>query len=162
MRSRCPVLAFLFILVLAGCRDGDTTIQKRVEDHLAADPERGDVNVSVDDRVVRLSGTVDSEAEKTRLENAVRHVRGVLAVRNEIVVAQPMTTTSATSDVHRALAASIEAQLTAAGYGALRVVVTDGTVRVAGAVPQDEHDHAIEITRKSAPGFRIEDETIVR
>lgn len=159
MRSRCHVLAVVFLLALAGCRDGDSTLQTRVEQRLASDLADETFTVSVDDRVVRLTGVVGSEAERIRIENAVRHVRGVLAVRNELVIGEPVTPTSATSDAHRALAASLEAQLAAAGYDALRVAVTDGTVRIAGAVAPDEHSKAVDIVRKAAPAYRIEDET---
>ena len=162
MRLSRHMLAVAFVVALAGCRDGDATIKSRVEERLAADPYGSGLTVSVDERVVRLQGVVSSDAERRRLEDAVRHVRGVREVQSELAVAGPVTTTSATSDVHRALAATIEAQLVAAGYDALRVAVTDDTVRIAGSVPSDEHDRAMEIARKTAPGFRIEDETIVR
>jgi hypothetical protein len=162
MRRACYVFTFAWALALAGCRDSDATIQRHVEERLAADPEGSGLTVSVDNRVVRLTGVVDSEAEKTRLDNAVRHVGGVLAVQNELVIAAPVRTTSAPSDVQRALAASIPAQLAAAGYDALRVADTDDTVRVRGAVRAAERDDALEIARKTAPGFRVEDEIIAR
>lgn len=61
----------------------------------------------------------------------------------------------------RALAASVDAQLSATGFDELEVVVRDGVVVVSGPVAFARHDEALEIARLAAPSFRIDDETVV-
>lgn len=165
MRHIWTLLAFA-PLALTACRGNpDRQLEDRVVARLATEQQGASVAVSVDGRIVELSGVVSSEAERTQLENAVRHVPGVLGVANQLVVQEPVTTTGALTtrqEVERAVAASVDAQLDAAGFPGLRVTVQDGVVRVSGTVPFARHDEALRIAREAAPAHRVDDETVVQ
>ena len=79
----------------AGTRTGqaidDAAITTKVKSQMAADKDVSamDVSVSTEKGVVRLSGVVNSTAEKTRAEEIARSVAGVKSVDNAIVVRPP-------------------------------------------------------------------------
>lgn len=158
------ILVLIPAVWLGGCRSDDRELEKRVNEELATIPDGQGVMVSVDNRVVTLRGVAESEADKTRLEGVVEHLPGVLAVKNDLVVQGPVSTTGATSaiaDAERALAASIDAQLESAGFPQLDVTIEHGRVRITGAVALGRHDEALDIARRAATAYRVDDETIV-
>lgn len=66
----------------------DKDLRRAVLDELDFDPslDAGDIGVAVADGVVTLTGHVGSYAEKVEAERAVRRVRGVRAIAQEIEV----------------------------------------------------------------------------
>ncbi|HEY8608024.1 MAG TPA: BON domain-containing protein [Noviherbaspirillum sp.] len=67
---------------------GDEAITKGVKDALAADPEIGGANLSVDTTQgkVRLKGEVKSVAAFLKAPSVAKKVPGVVAVDNQIIV----------------------------------------------------------------------------
>lgn len=91
------VISAVFVAVLAGCAGAgektgqyvdDATITSKVKTAFATDKTVSAMEVSVDTNNgnVRLSGFVDSEAEKRRAEEIARSVSGVRTVTNALVV----------------------------------------------------------------------------
>jgi osmotically-inducible protein OsmY len=70
---------------------GDKNLREAVEEQLDYDPAvpSNNVGVSVSDGVVSLSGYVETYADKIIAEKAVKRVRGVKAVANDIEVRPP-------------------------------------------------------------------------
>ena len=66
----------------------DSTVQAAVDKRLADDPEFSTlgITVSVIDGKAMLLGTVKTEEVKTRIERAVKQIKGVKAVDNQITV----------------------------------------------------------------------------
>jgi osmotically-inducible protein OsmY len=83
----------------------DVRVRDAVVRQLDWDPEvdASAIGVSAADGVVILTGFVDSYAEKLAAERIVKHVRGVRAVANDIVVRQMVGITDA-DIAHNALA----------------------------------------------------------
>ena len=71
----------------------DKDLRRDVLDELDFDPSlnAAEIGVAVLDGVVILTGHVGSYAEKVEAENAVRRVRGVRAVAQEVEVRYPET-----------------------------------------------------------------------
>lgn len=65
------------------------------------------IGVAVDDGVVTLTGTVDTLSEKWAVEDAVKRVRGVHAIAEEITVDLPSTHRRDDTDIARAAADAI-------------------------------------------------------
>lgn len=65
------------------------------------------IGVAVDDGVVTLTGTVSSLAEKWAVEDAVKRVKGVHAIAEEIAVDLPSTHRRDDTDIARATADAI-------------------------------------------------------
>lgn len=88
------VLAFAAFLA-TGCATtggggvfGDTGITTRVKTAIFNEPELKvmAIHVSTEDRVVTLSGTVKTRAERAKAIQAARHVEGVKAVKSELTL----------------------------------------------------------------------------
>jgi osmotically-inducible protein OsmY len=66
----------------------DDEIEKAVKNALLADPatDSYEVNVNVDDGVIKLTGTVDSWQEKQLCTTVAKGVKGVIDVKNDVTV----------------------------------------------------------------------------
>lgn len=75
----------------AGTQFDDSTISSKVKAKIAADPSLNPFEIDVDtkDRVVRLSGTVESTADRAEAERIARRTDGVTGVRNDITIGDP-------------------------------------------------------------------------
>ncbi len=70
----------------SGANDGWLWTKTRAVLAAADDLRDSTINVDVDNAVVTLSGTVASQAQKTRAEQVARGVEGVSSVRNNLAV----------------------------------------------------------------------------
>ena len=66
----------------------DSTVQAAIDKRIADDPEFSTlgITVSVIDGKAMILGTVKTEEVKTRIERAVKQIKGVKAVDNQITV----------------------------------------------------------------------------
>lgn len=112
----------------------DLDLHENVLEQLTMDPrvDAGDVAIGVRDGVVTLSGTVSNLMKKWDIEAAVKRVRGVRAIANEITVEVAGVHQRTDADIARA----IQERLTSSVYGLgdLQVVVQDGQVALNGEV----------------------------
>jgi osmotically-inducible protein OsmY len=79
----------------------DLSLQKTILDELEWEPsiDAAHVGVSVDKGIVTLSGHLGSYAEKLAAERAVRRVKGVTGIAEEIVVRYPGTKQTADDQI---------------------------------------------------------------
>ncbi|UTD25748.1 BON domain-containing protein [Bradyrhizobium sp. WD16] len=106
-----------------------------VLDELAYEPvvDAARVGVSVDRNVVTLTGRVTSYAQKLAAVAAVRRVRGVQAIADEIEVAGAGDETTSDAEIARR-AAEVLSWDSAIPAGAVQVTVRDGRVTLTGEV----------------------------
>lgn len=88
------IVSMVFLLTLGGCSSfrstgeqfDDAVITSKVKAKLTADPDVNPFEIDVDtvDRVVYLSGTVDTWDERMEAEKLARNTGGVTAVVNEL------------------------------------------------------------------------------
>jgi hyperosmotically inducible protein len=85
--ARIAVLA-LGVMVVVGCAATDPGLTTKVKAKLAADDtvSASQIDVSTHDKVVTLSGTVGSEAERDRAVQLARETEGVADVENRLMV----------------------------------------------------------------------------
>jgi osmotically-inducible protein OsmY len=94
-----PMLAAILLLSLTSCSlfEGrettgqyvdDATITTKVKDAFIADPKvkAAEVNVETMQGTVQLSGFVDSPSSEARAVDLARQVKGVKAVKDDIIV----------------------------------------------------------------------------
>lgn len=91
------------------------------------------IQVIVQDGVVRLKGWVDSYAQKMAAEDAARRVRGVKDVSNDLEVRLPETTTRNDDDLVNALINALRLD-PAIPVGRLKITVSKGWVTLKGEV----------------------------
>ena len=70
----------------SGANDGWLWVKTRFELATADDLRDSTINVDVDNAVVTLTGSVASQAQKTRAQEVARAVEGVTNVRNNLTV----------------------------------------------------------------------------
>lgn len=106
-----------------------------------------DLNVDTRDGVVTLFGTVPSDGARSEAENAVKHLDGVRAVRNELQVV-PETRSDAVAQSDERLQQSVERALADRSDlddADIDVEVADGVVRLTGEV-KGETDRVTAVT----------------
>lgn len=132
----------------------DATITAKIKAKLAGDPEVNALNVDVDtqDRVVRLSGTVEKETARREAAKIARRTRGVKRVENDLEIGR-RTMGERLDDA--AIVTKIKAKLTGAGsVNSLNVDVDskEGVVTLSGKVESDEARDAAERIAKDTEG----------
>ena len=113
----------------------DSTLRQDIIDELDFEPsiDAASIGVAVEDGVVTLTGHVSTYAQKATAEDAVRRVKGVRGIAEEIEV-RPFGTNKTADDeiVKRAL--QTISWNTVIPDGAIQVKVQDGWVTLTGKV----------------------------
>ena len=97
LKRTTPLVVLVVLLGAAGCSQysNDAAITTRVKAAISQEPglKGTTVTISTDKKVVHLSGTVKSRAERAMLISVARGVEGVQNVKTDLVVqaAQPKT-----------------------------------------------------------------------
>jgi osmotically-inducible protein OsmY len=128
----------------------DKDLRRDVLDELDFDPslDAGDIGVAVAEGVVTLTGHVGSFAEKGEAERAVRRVKGVRAIAQEIQV-RPHDAKKIEDDQIAARALAIIDWSTHLPKDAIQVKVAQGWITLTGEVPWwFQADAAEEAVRK--------------
>jgi hyperosmotically inducible protein len=166
-KNSTPLLAATLAAVLAvaaGCsmnrsmsaQADDAATTASVKSRLVADPEVSSYEIDVDstDGVVRLSGLVETEAERAAAERVARATDGVRSVKNEIRLGDPTLTESVEDS---AILVKVKSKLAAdPDVNALDidVDVSRGVVTLSGDVSAETQvEEAVRIAR-STEGVR--------
>ncbi len=114
----------------------DELLQQDVLDELSYDPrvDAANIGVTVHDGSVTLTGHVDSFAEKYAAERAVRKVKGVLSLADEIKVHLPDSARYDDADIAERVAHVISFNISVPA-DAIFAKVTSGRVILEGEVP---------------------------
>lgn len=131
----------------------DLDVEQDVRDALrnVETSRRGFVGITVDQGVVQLTGFTDSYAQKWLIERAVSRVIGVRDVRDHLQVRPPEP---ARADAHIALAARCALEWDARVPAGVGVEVTDGVLRLVGAVERFAQRDAAEEAVRNLIGVR--------
>lgn len=110
-------------------------LQEEIIEELAFDPRitADDVAVTIKEGIVTLRGTVPSLNEKWAAEDAVKRVRGVRGVADELAVDLPSAHVRTDTDI--ALAIEHRFATNVAVPATVKFVVKDGCVTLTGEVP---------------------------
>ena len=113
----------------------NSTLRQDIVDELDFDPaiDAANIGVAVDNGVVTLSGHVPTYAQKVRVEDVVRSVKGVKAIAQEIEVRLPGDKKQNDDEIAQR-AINIIAWSTLLPAGQIRVKVSDGWVTLSGNV----------------------------
>lgn len=140
----------------------DEQLQSNIRNRLEWDPEISPfkLNVSVDEGRVTLEGTVDTFWKKIRIESAIRGLRGVIAVTNNLAVVPTEDYTD------EAIAADIVASMERNRWlepEDVNLTVEKGEVTLTGSVPTWSAKRAAHDAALYTPGvIMVEDRLQVR
>lgn len=110
--------------------------------------DRGHINTTSYNRLVLLTGEVQSEADRSAVEQAIGRIEGVRSVVNELAVMGASSMTARSNDTiltSKVKASFIDAKDLQAG--ALKVVTERGVVYLMGRVTEREANRATDLAR---------------
>jgi len=113
----------------------NSTLRQDIIDELDFEPsiEAADIGVAVDAGVVTLSGHVPTYAQKVKVEDVVRLVKGVKAIAQEMEV-RPFGTNKTADDEIAKRAVNTISWNTSVPAGAVQIRVQEGWVKLTGKV----------------------------
>ncbi|TIS50747.1 MAG: BON domain-containing protein, partial [Mesorhizobium sp.] len=113
----------------------DSTLRQDIIDELDFEPsiDSADIGVAADNGVVTLSGHVPTYAQKLRVEEVVRSVKGVKAIAQEMEV-RPFGSHKTADDEIAKRAVSTISWNTSIPSGTVQIQVQDGWVKLTGKV----------------------------
>jgi osmotically-inducible protein OsmY len=164
--------AFAALLMVVACAQSDAGITTKVKLKLAADNtvKATQINVDTKDKIVTLSGTVDSEAAKAQAVALARGTQGVADVVDNLTLTAPQsaeagrTVGQVVDDA--SITAAVKSKLMADSLvGALKIDVDtkDGVVSLNGPVKsQTEKDAALRIARETSGVKDVRDNLVVQ
>ncbi|MDU1904797.1 MAG: BON domain-containing protein [Dysgonomonas sp.] len=145
------VLVYVFVLVasimLYSCGKSDEKIKQSVETALTT-TNSGSVSTDVKNGVVTLKGTVNTPEEKMAVENAVKALKDVKSVNNEIQINMPAP---APVSADQTLTNTINTGLTAAGLSGINVAINNGEVTLTGEVKRADLPKVMQIANDAKP-----------
>ena len=170
MRSRMIFPAIgLTVSLMIGCAQTDTGITTAVDAKLAADDtvKAYQIDVDTEEKVVTLSGSVNTAAEKTQAVAVARGTSGVVDVVDNITLKVPteMTRPVDTAATDAALTAAVKTKLLAdPKVGGLKIDVDtkNGMVVLTGTVQsRAEKDEALRLARETENVQNVTDQITV-
>ncbi|HVV17400.1 MAG TPA: BON domain-containing protein [Polyangia bacterium] len=144
-------------------RDVASDQAAQIMTRLKKDPDlaHNRIGVTVDHAVATLTGTVDSQREKSEAARLAL-VNGIIGVDNRLEVG---SATLKASVIDSAVTAEIKAKLAGhelSTFNDVSVTTNNGVVTLAGTVPSREaRDQVVDIVRATDDVTRIEDQLIV-
>lgn len=136
--------ALLSGAIFYSCKPSDEKLQKQVETVLSA--TQSSVTGTVKDGVVTLNGTVDSDAAKTAVEVAVKAIKDIKSVTNNIEVKLPVVI-----NPDETLSTTITTALTAAGFNDVKLAVDSGVVTLTGEAKKADLQKIMQIANEAQP-----------
>lgn len=128
----------------------DSEIKRDVEEELEWDPgiSSKDIAVSVQNRVVTLTGFVRSYGDRVQAEADAKRVSGVVGVANDIEVRLPLIDRRPDPEIAREAVAAIQNELPSS-FQQIKVIVKDGKLRLEGEVEWNyQRERAAEAVRR--------------
>ena len=155
---RLPIIGIVILIAsfAVACNKGpdDATLTTNVKAKLTADTTvpASAINVSAKDGAVTLTGTVNTDAEKTKAETVAKGVEGVKTVTNSLTVRPPVTTTtSVPAAPDEQLRQAVAANLTKYGVSGVTVEVNNGEVTLKGDIPRAKVPDAMKSASEANP-----------
>ncbi len=151
----CTMAALLSPIVLAGSRASrwDYSIQAELQQAVAGRPQYSQVQLTVEDGIVFLRGSVAVLADARQLESELKQSAHVAAVRSELTVSSYLSD----EDIRR----HIVQPFAVAQLRGVSVQVQDGHARLEGTVGSLAERVAAVYILESTPGVKSVDDQIV-
>jgi len=137
MRSLKFLPALLLLGVLGSCKPKDADVKTAIEEKIKSLPNVSGISVDVKDGVATLSGSSADDATKTQIENAIKDIKGVQSVADNITVTPPVVVPTSTNTP---VAISADDVLTKGVADAVKdfpgvtAAVKDGVVSLTGSI----------------------------
>ena len=140
MKNYLAVLVFCLGTVVftagAGCKSKvkDTDIKTSAQTTLQGNPDYSRVNVTIVDGVATLSGEVKDESTKAAAEKAVKDVKGVKSVTNNITITAPPPPVEISADTQLTTAVNDAVK----DHPGVTATVSDGVITLTGQIKRSD------------------------
>jgi hyperosmotically inducible protein len=178
MKTQLIAVTLGLAVVAGACGDSDAGITTSVKSSLVSDDlvKARNIDVDTQNRVVTLTGTVESGQEEARALELARKTEGVADVVDNISVTPPADRSPSASagdaKTEPTSGVSIDPMITAAIKSkmaadpmvralSIDVDTNDGVVTLTGNVSKAEKERAMEIARATEDVVRVEDKLTI-
>lgn len=152
------ILSICLSVILSSCGPDDNKLTENVRSSISVlDPN---IQVSVTKGVVTLSGEAKDETTKTSAENAVKEIKGVKSVVNNVTVRQEEVTPPVAVNSDDAIRNSIQSAFSAKNLNGINVSVANGEVTLTGNVKKADLTKVMQAANESRPKRVINQLTI--
>lgn len=136
MRSFKFLPALLLLGFLGSCKPKDADVKTSIEEKIKSLPNASGISVDVKDGVATLSGSSADDATKTQIENAIKDIKGVQSVADNITVITPVVAPTNTSSVAFSGDDALTKGVTDAikDFPGVNATVKDGIVSLTGSI----------------------------
>ena len=129
-------LKFILILlsvgvVFASCKPKDADIQKAITEQITSNESMSGLSVSVSEGVATVTGECADDACKTSCENAIKGMKGVKSVVNNITVPAPVV-------INNDDAIMADVNNVVVNYEGVDATVLDGVITLTGEITKDK------------------------
>jgi hyperosmotically inducible protein len=128
------MMALFISVALLSCGVKDSTIQKQIAEAAVTTPAMNGVSATVAEGVVTLTGEVKEDASKAACESAVKSIKGVKSVVNNITVAAPPPPPAAMPVVAQDVALTKGVTDATKDFPAVKATVADGVITLTGEI----------------------------
>lgn len=149
------------LCMLFSCSSGPSDSDLQTQLNSAISASAPDVQVSVKDKVVTLSGTCPDEACKSQAETSAKNVKGVKSVTNNIVVNAPPPAAAAQPEISAdsTLQTSLNSLLSA--YKTVKGTVSDGVVTLTGQIKRAQLTPLMQSVNELKPK-KVENKLVIK
>lgn len=138
-------------MAMQSCKQSDENLKKDVDKAIQG-RYNSTISTSVKDGVVTLTGTVESQQEKSSIESEVKAVKHVKTVVNNISVRESnITSQQPVINPDNTIKSSIESRLTTEGFKDVKVDVSNGEVILSGNLKRSDLTKVMQIANESNP-----------
>lgn len=138
-------------IAMQSCKQNDENLKKDVDKAIQG-RYNSTISTSVKDGVVTLTGTVESQQEKTSVESEVKAVKHVKTVVNNISVRESnITSQQPVINPDNTIKSSIESRLATEGFKDVKVDVSNGEVILSGNLKRSDLTKVMQIANESNP-----------
>lgn len=146
-RSLAGIAVAGALLFMTSCKPNDAQISKAANDSATAIAPN--VSVAVENGVATISGTVPDDATKNSVENAVKGVKGVTSITDNVTVPPPAPMPEVSPDM--VVKNTIDSSLQANNLSGITVSVNNGEVTLTGNVKRSDLTKVMQIAQESHP-----------
>lgn len=149
MTTRITSIVSIGLLLMLGCQPSDATLKAEVNEKLSLVPG---ITADVKNGVVILSGEVSDDVVKSAAEDALKGVKGVKSVQDNITVKAPLPPEQPTIAVvspDEILKKALDSTYAANGFSDIIVSIANGEVTLDGTVKKKQLRKVVQLAQQS-------------
>ena len=152
MTNKSLIASLCLGVCLFACQPSDSALQKEVNEKLSLVPG---ITAEVKNGIVILSGEVSDEVAKSAAEDALRGVRGIKSVQDNITVKAPLPAasppqTAAVADPDQLLKKKLDAVYAANGFTDITVTISAGEITLDGTAKKKQLRKVVRLAQQAS------------